>query len=573
MDIGKIAKALAKLGVKNADEATPEMIQKATKLASQEMKDAPNNLVGKGKNLEALKKAKENIVEKNYADAPPSYSKNVGRDEVNHKLVHDPNDVVMVPEGTHVPATRKSTIPAVVETTAKKVDDNMLPVVRGNTLPETPVALVDDLAQKSGMSGATKAKIIAGGATAAGLGAGLLMRPDEQESQALDPLTTMAVTSAVPAIVEVVAGSGKKEGRLPADVATSNSDAAIKADASVKNDDYVTQLLAEQEKQKELDFVDNLLRAGSTVGNALATPDKKLDTSGIDALQAQNSRGVENLKQKMKTEAESGDLNDERLLRDPNSDMSKNLRSMLSELGYPVGDNVSGKQLKDMGINVYNLIASKEAREAARLNREAVMDNSNIEKTKSSIEKRFQNLTTSKDYKAYQATKDAIQGFEYALATDDKEAVGTAFMKFAKSAQGDDSVVRSEDMKTLAGGTPFADPKKMLDHYTALAKGKNFTKVELQNMKKIMEASLKAKAHDVQRLANPMLQKIRSNNLPMDEYIDPTLVAELEGAVPAGGGQPQPYTEKQEAAINLVMKNNGVDRNTAINALKKAKKL
>lgn len=291
-----------------------------------------------------------------------------------------------------------------------------------------------------------------------------------------------------------------------------------------------------QADQNQGEFLDNMLRAGTTVGHAIAGT--KADYSGIDALHKQNARGVENVKGLMdadmasqKIKGEKANLKDDELLRDPNSDMSKTLRGMLSELGYPVNDKVSGKQLKDMGINVYNLIAQKEAREAARLNRDAMMTNSNTERTKSAVDRNIQNLRQGKAYIAYNNTKDAIAAFDYALATGDKEAVGTAFMKFAKSAQGDDSVVRSEDMKTLAGSMSMR-PDKVIAHYAAKAQGKSFTKTEMQNMKKIMEAALKAKGQSIYKQSTPILKKIENAGLDANEHLDPAEVEEFSKYAP-----------------------------------------
>lgn len=395
-----------------------------------------------------------------------------------------------------------------------------------------------------------KARNAAIGTAAVGAGiAGSGGDGENQEAKSMDPLMMAAAINAVPAAISAFRSPADTSSPKPEGVPQAQVPQQEATSQSPTEDQYLSMMKDAQSQQNEQNFIDNMLRAGITGGAAIAGT--KADYSGVDALQKQNSKPVENVKGLMQADMDSkklkkttNDLDDETMLRDPNSDISKQLRDMLSKLGYPVNEKVTGKQLKDMGINVYNLIGQKEAREASRLNREAMMKNSNNERTKTAIEKRFQNIGSNKAFVAYNNTKDAISAFDYALASKDKEAVGTAFMKFAKSAQGDDSVVRSEDMKTLAGGTPFGNPKKMMDHYIALSQGKNFTTTELANMKKVMEVALKTKGQAVQQLMNPMLKKIETTGEPVDMFIDPGLVDEFKKYGPTtSGSTPQGETK------------------------------
>lgn len=530
--LAKLAQALKTLGVKNADEADPALVEKVLKSMKGEASSAPDNLIGKGKNLEVLQNAKTNMAQKAQADLPPSYPKNVGADEVNHRLVNDPNGFTMVPEGTGLPVVRGNTMPAAKPVSKalipEVVDDMpgpMLPAVRKQT---DPAMLVDDIAQASGMSGRKKAALVAGATGAGVLGTGMMLNSDDKKSEAMPPLLAQAAIAATPVIMDKVLNGGNKEqgpARAPSDVVSSE---AAKAPAPAPEEmDYLKQLMSAQEQKGELDFVDNMLMAGTTVGNALATPDKKADYTAVNALKEQNNQGIENVKQKMKTEAEAGDLGDVQALRDPKSEMSKTLRGMLSELGYPVGDNVSGKQLKDMGINVYNLLAQKEAREAARLNRDAQMGNMNLERTKQSVDRGIQNWKKGKAYESYQSTKSGLDAVNDAIANGDKIAAGTAFMRFAKTAQGDDSVVKSEDMKTLLGGTNYT-PKAYTEKMMDLAEGKNITDRELGAMKRIMERLVKSTGTKAFIDGSGHRQKIKNAGLDESEYINPLEAEEID---------------------------------------------
>lgn len=146
----------------------------------------------------------------------------------------------------------------------------------------------------------------------------------------------------------------------------------------------------------------------------------------------------------------------------------------------------------------------------------------------------------SKDYKSYTNAKDALNSLDHAIATGDKTAIGTSFMGFAKFAQNDDSVVRSEDMKTLAGHYNYASPADMISKLSAKAHGADFSAKELEAMKAVINKGIALKGQRVGQMLNPIEGKIKGSGLNMEEHIDPALVEELgsfRGMKPQGGTQ------------------------------------
>lgn len=125
--------------------------------------------------------------------------------------------------------------------------------------------------------------------------------------------------------------------------------------------DHLTDLKAAQERQGDLDLIDNMLRAGTTIGSSIART--KADYSPIDALQKQNSREVENVKQRMASQKENTELTDDKTLRDPKSDVSKAFRSALDKLGIPYTEKTTAWDAKALGINPQNLLMQDRALE------------------------------------------------------------------------------------------------------------------------------------------------------------------------------------------------------------------
>lgn len=389
-------------------QEAPEQVMKIIKMLKGEADDAVVKL-GSGKNLDELKKAQQAIAEKARTSQPPAYPKNVVQDELaqrqGFKLEGTPytKEAVMVPEGTAVPALRKQTLPEIIETGATKIDDtpvmskiddtSMMSKVEPtmskanpSTLAETADALkgsVDD-ALTPGMSLKKKAAIAAAAAAAVGAAKKMSTNNGEQPSVDVAPQPKKQTQPTANQESQV-----KEEQKIEKDQTITKSDIKAASDkaeqiiTSLPEDqkpktqqeaermkiDYSVMLLDAQRRENEQTLLTNLLRAGTTVGSAIAGV--KPDYSGVDALQSQTGKGVAQVKElittdkaQRETDKAERELDNEKKMADPNSDVSKQLRVLLAKAGYPTDDNVSAKQLKDMGVNVYNLLAQEKQQQA-----------------------------------------------------------------------------------------------------------------------------------------------------------------------------------------------------------------
>jgi hypothetical protein len=434
--------------------------------------------------------------------------------------------------------------------------------------------------------------IAAGTAGVAGLGYGLSGNSTEEVPAAEAPIAQPQAPAAPQPNVEALAQNLKDtvtKATTPAAPVVPSAPIPVPAapvqpqvEVAPAEDPYIAMMKEAQADQRQQNFIDNMLRAGITTGSAISRGSNKPDYSGVEALQKQNDqpvKGVQNLMDasmnSKKLKVAQGDLDDDTKLRDPNSDISTTLRGMLSKLGYPVSDKVSGKQLKDMGINVYNLIGQKEAREAARLGRESTQDNASANKARSAVDSGIRNLRNGSAYKAYSNTKNAMVSLEDAIATGDKVMAGTAFLRSAKVAQGDDSVVRSDDMKVLLGGTDYS-PKAYMEKMQDLRAGKQVTDAELNAMQNIMKKVLTNEGKRVYQQASPHLRKIEENELDLASHFDPSEVEEFSKYGPGAENKETvaQYSPQEEQAIALVMnQNKGASRDAVIAALKKNGKI
>lgn len=377
--------------LKELIEESPEQVAKIIRSLRGEADDAVTK-IGSGKNLDELKKAQEAIAEQARMSQPPAYPKTVVQDELaqtqGFKLEGTPytKEAVMVPEGSTVPAFRKQTLPEVIETTASKVDEapmltstpsQMMSKASPSTLAETADALkgsVDD-ALSPNMS-LTKKLAIGGGIGAAGTG---LM---SMNSTNQTPTSTVEQATKQPMPQPQQPTESKQQPRIETNQGISKVDtqslsnkmdslmASLPKDQQPKTQeeadqmemDYAAMLVDAQRRENEQTLLNNLLRAGTTIGSAIAGV--KPDYSGVESLQKQAGKGVAQIKQLMETDKAQRELDNEAKMADPNSDVSKQLRSLLDKAGYPTGEKVSAKNLKDMGVNVYNLLAQEKQQQA-----------------------------------------------------------------------------------------------------------------------------------------------------------------------------------------------------------------
>lgn len=340
----------------------PELLQKIIKSLKGESDDAVQKL-GSGKNLEALQQAKIGAPEQ--VIGAPAYPKNVTQDALSVKPEQIDSGFTMPHPDAQVPALRTQTLPSVIP--AKPAVNpytvgQAAPASLGN-VAESMQGQLDD-ALNPGMSKFKKGALAATGLGAGALGLGLM--DDEQAA----PAAEIPVSGSQALSEEKAKEMPKQAANQTGEKQFKASDLASKLKDSygpegkaeeVAQPDYMTELKGAQEKQGELDLIDNMLRAGTTIGSSIAR--QKADYSPIDALQKQNSRGVDNVKQRMASQKDQTELNDDKSLRDPKSDVSKAFRSTLAKLGIPYTDKTTAWDAKAMGINPQNLLMQDRALE------------------------------------------------------------------------------------------------------------------------------------------------------------------------------------------------------------------
>ena len=243
------------------------------------------------------------------------------------------------------------------------------------------------------------------------------------------------------------------------------------------------------------------------------------------------------------------ELKSKKIKDDPKSDISKLMRKTLQDVGVDMTgfDNVSYSQLEKIYPSLANAISTKIAADArkeeallnSRLRAEAKAEAKEYkesalqDKKYNELVKRTDNILKSNGYTLYDQIKPTVALIDDAIkkwnSSDDsyKETAQAAFMGFAKSAQQDDSVVRSEDMKVLAGGLNYSNPKALLLKFWARGKGASFSPQELQEFKKVVQVISNVKKKDLQKRFDPILERAERSKIDMDLVTSPDLIDEI----------------------------------------------
>lgn len=380
-NIIKAVKA-GKKSVEEIFEESPEVVQKIIRGLKGESDDAVSSL-GSGKNLDALQRAK---VSAPSMDAP-AYPKNLGQDDLGIKPikpeVSDPGFTMPDPNAG-LPAVRNNGLPEVMPASpSSKILNNLDEVdipdasVRApryetqapaSSLGATADALkgtMDD-AFNPGMSNIKKG-LIGAGAITTGLGVNSLFNENPQATSQNAPLSPQQAAALVPQQKAPVSPTAVSQAGGVPKGSQNNSPSQIaapveqQAEPAMGPESYLDLMKQAQDGQNQQALINNMLMAGTTIGSAFAG--QKPDYTAVNALRGQEGQGVANLTQQMKTTKDETELNDEKKLRDPNSDVSKAFRSALAKLGVPHTAKTSAQDAKSMGINVQNLMMQDRALE------------------------------------------------------------------------------------------------------------------------------------------------------------------------------------------------------------------
>ncbi len=439
----------------------------------------------------------------------------------------------------------KRVLPDIETSAVHLADDLALPPGSGGALPPSIGSMVDDV-----VSGAPKNKLpnLAPAMVGAGLlGAGTAGYLTRDEEPTLDTSVPVEVLKNANRQLPKGTSSDRKETKSEKSAKTSIENAFQESGSSEVGqvpapDDFDQRLEAAREQDRNRNLVMGILKA--TQQGLGATSGTKMDTSYADSELAKGDREVDRLGTSEKLKKERKDVLDEDVLRDPNSDISKQARDIAKKVGLKISDTVTAQQLKNAGLPIGNLLTQQMAIEARKeqnaLQREMLAatrsekKDQREEKTsmdaQKQVDKMVGNLTKSDDYKGYQAAKVAKVALDNALVEKNKGAIGSAFMMYAKIAQGDNSVVRESDMKNLAGSLNYSSPAEMISKLAAKAKGAEFTPLEIQQMKQVADVIERTKAKHIQQQLVPIQTRFEKYGLNPAESIDPSIIREMETA-------------------------------------------
>jgi len=245
------------------------------------------------------------------------------------------------------------------------------------------------------------------------------------------------------------------------------------------------------------------------------------------------------------------ELNNAKAKNDPNSQLSKLIRKSLGELGVNMQgmEKISYAQIEKLYPSVANAMMTKLAAEArkeeavltrqiradANASKEEARREASYEKTRTIVNNKIGKLQEAKTspFAGYNQAKQTNQLLDNAIEAWDNDDSETkikkqaAFMQYAKIAQGDDSVVRSSDMQVLAGGLNYSSPYSLLNKFASHAEGSPFTKDELLEMKKVVDAIRKVKKEQLQQRINPIILDAQRGGYDLDQSISPDIIEEV----------------------------------------------
>lgn len=490
---------------------------------------------------------KSKLIQKLLSAGEENYSKALaalrGSGESFPKFLRESTEAVV--EDPRLTTQSASRVLPDIETTAVRLGDDLaLPPGSGGALPPSIGSMADDIA--SAAPTPNRLPNLAPAMVGAGLlGAGTAAYLTREEEPTLDTSVPAAVleqsSRQLPKGTKVDKKDTKKESSAKKAVSEAFADSVSTSPAApMPEDDFESQLAYAREQDNNRNLVMGLLKAGQQgLGAASGT---RMDTSYADNELQNQDRQVGRLTASEKARKDRKEVLDEDVLRDPNSDISKQARDIAKKVGLKIGENVTAQQLKTAGLPIGNLLTQQMAIEArkeqAALQREMLAATRSEKKAsqeekasldaQKQVDKMVGNLTKSDDYKGYQAAKTARAALDNALTENNKTAIGSAFMMYAKIAQGDNSVVRESDMKNLAGSLNYSSPSEMISKLASKAKGAEFTPTELKQMRQVAEVIEKAKAGHIQEQLNPIKTRFEKYGLNPAESIDPSLLREMD---------------------------------------------
>jgi hypothetical protein len=271
--------------------------------------------------------------------------------------------------------------------------------------------------------------------------------------------------------------------------------------------------------------------AGFGLGRQVAT-----DYGMYDELSKQAQIPLRNLQLKQ-------ELENDQAKNDPNSDISQLAKKSLEELGMDTSamSRVSYAQLEKLypalTQALYTKIASEAKYASARvedLARKDTKARESKDKKFNDLNRRVEKVFANKDIvKAYQDTSktqklidNALRNWK-SLGDDYKASAQAAFVAYAKQAQGDESVLRKDDIKVLAGGTDYGNLGELITKYSAKVVGSDFSLQELREFAAVIRTIRDIKKKEFQGRLNPILKTAQDSEIDVSYLIDPELIKDV----------------------------------------------
>lgn len=240
----------------------------------------------------------------------------------------------------------------------------------------------------------------------------------------------------------------------------------------------------------------------------------------------------------------ANDLKNVKAKSDPNSEISKLVRKSLSEMGMSMEglEGVSYAQIEKIYPSLTNAIMTKYAndgkREEHNLMRDLKADNkasADLDRVGQSIDRQMAQLRISPASKSYDSAKTAETLIRGAIGSNNplsKIDAAAAFMNYAKSAQGDESVVKAEDMKVLTGSMGFNGFQEMINKLGSKVKGKQFSDGELSAMARVIDTIKNIKRAKIQQYLTPIKYKADMAGYDLNQNITPEYMQEIFAPMP-----------------------------------------
>ena len=229
-----------------------------------------------------------------------------------------------------------------------------------------------------------------------------------------------------------------------------------------------------QEKADRSNLIANLLRSGDKIAEGFSRGAFKADDKVASAIEAQGGKGVKDIQerragkmQEMSASAQQLDLQKKQDKNDPNSDISKNMRKMYGE-SFKQLTKLPGFELMtaddlEQSRNILEFRDRLDARKEERSYRDKLLA---LEKEKKSEDKADKAMRLAAEFwnkgaaekmvKEVEDKQNLFHTWEHVLSKNgiiDAKEDGPLIMQVGKALQGDNSVLREGDVKTLFGGS------------------------------------------------------------------------------------------------------------------------